>query len=251
MKKTMIALAAVAAVGAASAQVALTGGVDFGYIKNLSDNPTTGSKGLVNWGAYLDFTATEDLGGGMSVAAFMELNADSSRGATGSVYSGDRSLTLSMPAATLTFANTRSGGNQGAALVGPAALWDGTYAHGVITRSNIDVVALTVPVSGGFKVSGKYVESGPDYATAAGTATTVLGVSYSGSGLSVAANYNSSEFNVSGKAQLAAVGVTDPRSTSTDLSVVYDAGVAKVGFGYDSAAAAKQTALTRPQLCWA
>ena len=227
MKKTMIALAAVAAVGSASAQVTMTGGVDFGYIKNLAGT----SKGFTNWGAYLDFAATEDLGGGMSVAAFMELNADSSRGAAGSVYSGDRSLTLNMPAASLTFANSRSGGNQGAPLVGPHALWDDVYAQGVITRANVDAVVLAVPVAQGLKLIGKYVESGPDYAATPGSATTVLGFSYSGNGLTVGGYYNSSDFTDATKATLPAGYAT----TSTDLSVVYDAGVAKIGLGYDSA----------------
>jgi hypothetical protein len=221
------ALATIAAMGTASAQVTMTGGVDFGYIKNLAGT----SKGFTNWGAYLDFSATEDLGGGMSVAAFMELNADSSRAAAGSVYSGDRSLTLNMPVASLTFANSRSGGNQGAALVGSHALWDDVYAHGVISRANVDAVVLAVPVAAGVKVIGKYVEGAPDYAATPSAATTVLGLSYAGNGLTVGGYFNSSDYNDATKATLPAGYAT----TSTDLSVVYDAGVAKVGFGYDSA----------------
>ena len=236
--------------GSASAQVTMTGGVDFGYIKNLAET----SKGFTNWGAYLDFSATEDLGGGMSVAAFMELNADSSRASgsgtcagtalipasatatatcaiAASVYSGDRSLTLNMPVASLTMANTRSGGNQGAALVGPHALWDDVYSHGVISRANVDAVVLAVPVAAGVRVIGKYVEGAPDYAATPSGATSVLGFSYAGNGLTVGGYYNSTDYTDAAKAALPAGYAT----TSTDLSVVYDAGVAKVGFGYDSA----------------
>ena len=51
MKKTLIALAAVAAVGTSSAQVAITGGVDFTFGKSTADSVTgAASKGqLVAW----------------------------------------------------------------------------------------------------------------------------------------------------------------------------------------------------------
>jgi len=236
MKKTMIALATLAAATASFAQANITGGVQFGYVK---DN--AGNKGFTSWGAYLDITATEDLGGGMSVAAFMELNADGTRG--GGVYSGDRNLTLNTPVAALTFANSRSGGTNGAALVAPVNLWDGSYGVGsasVITRKPVDAVVLSVPVAAGLKAVVRYVESDIDYYTTPGAATWAVGGSYSGNGLSVQGNFVSTTFADGLKATLAAAGVTNPMTSSTELTVVYDAGVAKIGLGYDSARRGKQ-----------
>jgi hypothetical protein len=185
--------------------------------------------------------ASEDLGGGMKVSAFMELNMDSSRASAGSTYSGDRNMTLSTPSFSLTLANTRSGGAQAAALIAPVNLWDGCWgAGGVITRSNIDAAVLTIPMGGGLTVQGKYVESGTDYATAAGTTTMVAGAIYAAGPLKVAAGVNQSAFTPATAATLATAGVTTPRTVSTDLSVIYDAGVAKVGLGYDSARRGKQ-----------
>jgi hypothetical protein len=240
MKKTLIALAAVASLatsGAAFAQATISGGVGFASIKNLSGS----SQGLLNTGAWLDVAASEDLGGGMKVSAFMELNMDSSRASAGSAYSGDRNMTLSTPSFSLTLANTRSGGAQAAALIAPVNLWDGYWgAGGVITRSNIDAAVLTIPMGGGLTVQGKYVESGPDYATSAGTTTMVLAAIYAAGPLKVAAGVNQSAFTPATAATLAAAGITNPRTMSTDLSVIYDAGVAKVGLGYDSTRRGKQ-----------
>lgn len=240
MKKTLIALAAVASLatsGAAFAQATISGGVGFASIKNLSGS----SQGLLNTGAWLDVAASEDLGGGMKVSAFMELNMDSSRASAGSAYSGDRNMTLSTPSFSLTLANSRSGGNQAAALVAPVNLWDGFWgAGGVITRANVDAAVLSVPMAGGLTVQGKYVESGPDYATSAGTTTMVLGAIYAAGPLKVAGFVNQSAFTPATAATLATAGITNPRTMSTDLSVTYDAGVAKVGLGYDSTRRGKQ-----------
>jgi hypothetical protein len=233
MKKTLIALAAVASLatsGAAFAQATISGGFGFASIKNLSGS----SQGLLNTGAWLDVAASEDLGGGMKVSAFMELNMDSSRASSGSAYSGDRNMTLSTPSFSLTLANSRSGGNQAAALVAPVNLWDGFWgAGGVITRANVDAAVLTVPLSGGLTLQGKYVESGPDYAASAGATTMVLGAIYAAGPLKVAGYVNQSSFT---PAYTAAASLpADVRTVSTDLSMTYNAGVATIGLGYDSA----------------
>jgi hypothetical protein len=239
MKKTLIALAAVASLatsGAAFAQATISGGFGFASIKNMAGT----SQGLLNTGAWLDVSTSEDLGGGMKIAGFMELNMDSSRAAAGSAYSGDRSLTLSTPSATFILTNTRSGGNQHASLLAPVNVWDDVWNGAVITRANVDAGVIVVPLSSSVSFVGKYVESGPDYAASAGTTTMVAGATYKGNGLSVAGYVNQSAFTPATAATLAGLGVTTPRTVSTDLSVVYDAGVAKVGFGYDSARRGKQ-----------
>jgi len=261
MKKTLIALAAVASLatsGAAFAQATISGGFGFASIK---DNAGT-SQGLLNTGAWLDVSASEDLGGGMKVSAFMELNMDSSRASGGitvpacnattespckkvtaspSAYSGDRNITLSTPGFSLTLANTRSGGAQSAPLIAPVNLWDGYWgAGGVITRKNIDAAVLNVPMGNGFAVQAKYVESDGDYAASAGATTITLATTYSAGPVKAAASVNQSSFTPALQAVLASKGITDPRTVSYDMSVVYNAGVASVGLGYDSVRRGKQ-----------
>jgi hypothetical protein len=63
MKKTLIAMAAVAVAGVASAQVSITGAIGMGYQNSFGTKGTARTDGNVN------FTATEDLGGGLSVTA--------------------------------------------------------------------------------------------------------------------------------------------------------------------------------------
>ena len=260
MKKTMIALAAVAAVGSASAQVALTGGISFAWIKDIQSR-TDGSaaKSLVNSSAYIDIDATEDLGGGVKVAGHMEFNQDG--GWASHAYADTKSLVVSTPMATLLFANARSGGNQAAGLVAPGAgaLWEGAFDVGnVITRTGIDTAKLSVPVSSSFTASIAYVEGNNttpvtnnydggkfgfgygDGAQTPATSTFTLGGTYVASGLKVVGQYNMTSATEDFKTALKALKVDDPRLTSYDLSVVYDAGVAKLGFSYDSARRAKQ-----------
>jgi hypothetical protein len=63
MKKTLIAMAAVAVAGVASAQVTISGAIGMGYQNSFGTKGTTRTDGNVN------FTATEDLGGGLSITA--------------------------------------------------------------------------------------------------------------------------------------------------------------------------------------
>ena len=75
MKKTLIALAALAVSGAAFAQVTMTGLVGFGFQKSASQtksNANIGS-GMATVDGTINFTANEDLGGGMRAIASTEI----------------------------------------------------------------------------------------------------------------------------------------------------------------------------------
>ena len=141
MKKTMIALAAVAAVGAASAQVSLTGSTT-AYWTNVNDGSAAG---LVLGGAVVNFAASEDMGDGWSANIFMELDMDNGRDAK--AYHGDRRISLAGPMGSLTMANTRSGGTQGMAFVAPTNLWNDYWGAGagVLTLSLIHISEPTRP----------------------------------------------------------------------------------------------------------
>jgi len=232
MKKTLIALAAVAAASASFAQVSITGSLSAATQKNLSGS----HKGLSPTDNTLVVGVSEDLGGGMKLSASMVIENDQPRGTNWD--RGDQVLTLAAPSYSLTFASTRSGGNQGAALIAPANLDDDQWGSKVINREAIDAAVLSVPLTAAWTASYKYVE-GKNLAGAAmsggdtpGTVTHVLSAKYSANGLTAVGQFNSTSFDPTILAALQAAN--SARNTSTDLSVVYNAGFATFGLGYDS-----------------
>ena len=262
MKKTLIALAALSVAGLASAQVTITGGISVGIQSNLAK-----VSGITMPDNTLYIGASEDLGGGMKASAAMTIENDSYRGAA--FTRADQSITLTTPAGALVIRNSRSGGNQGAAQIGPVSLADDQWTSAVITREAIDAISFTVPVNANFSLTGAYVEGKDDALAAAGVknlaaattadaataaikagaagasgavnpaSTSIAGaVKYSGNGLTVTAGYTSTTFTDNLMALLVplrkAASKSDIQTTSFDVSAIYDAGVAKVGFGYDS-----------------
>jgi len=250
MKKTLIALAALSVAGLASAQVSITGSISTAYQSNLAK-----VSGLAMTDNTINVSASEDLGNGMKFAASMTLENDAGRG-TGFTRA-DQSLSLTTPVGLLAFKNTRSGGNQGAALIAPANLANDQWSSAVIKRQQIDVLAFAIPVNDSISLVLSYVEAGDKDAVAvtptdSASGTTAAGVApaggavtpgnvsyvgtakYSGNGLSVTGQFVSTTFTDFALAGLKIIRGGDVQTTSYDLSAIYDAGFAKVGFGYDS-----------------
>jgi hypothetical protein len=231
MKKTLIALAALAAFGTASAQVILAGSASVATQKNLAGT----NNGLAMTDNSLYVSATEDLGGGMSLKAAFTIENDTNRGA--GFTRADQSFAIVTPMAILALANARSGGAQGASLIAPVNLADDQWSSNVIKREAIDAASLTFPM-GMFGAKLSYVE-GKDVAgaaasgaTAPGSSSYALGGTFAQGPLSLAANFTSTTFNDTITAALTPSGSL--RNTSTDFSVKYDAGVVAIAVGYDS-----------------
>jgi len=229
MKKTMIALAAVAAVGSASAQVAITGGVDFTWGKTTAAPVGGGvSRGLAATDAYIDLAVTEDLGGGWAAKGEMEFNAD---GAWGSgMYNGDTKFTLTTPVVTVGWAATRSGGILNAIMLAPVVSptdhWGATgVGNDVMARAQVDAMGISMPLATGLTGAYKYVEAGAGYGTPT-SLTHVLGGYYVNGPFGVNYEFNSRAYpdNVQG----------DIRQIRHDVTGTYDAGVAKFALGYES-----------------
>ena len=229
MKKTLIAMAAIAAVGSASAQVAITGGVDFTWGKTTASS-TSGavSRGLVATDAYIDLTVTEDLGDGWKAKADMEFNAD---GAWASgMYSGDTKFTLTTPVATVGWAATRSGGILNAIMlapiVSPTDHWGSTgVGNDIMARAQVDAMGISMPLATGLTGAYKYVEAGAGYGTPS-SLTHVLAAYYANGPFGLNYEFNSRAYpdNVQG----------DIRQLRHDITGTYDAGVAKFALGYES-----------------
>ena len=233
MKKTMIALAAVAAVGAVSAQnVSLTGSISAATQRNL----TGSSNGIAMTDNTLNVAVSDEWDNGVKMTAAMVIENDTNRGA--GFTRADQSFGLTTSLGSVKIANTLSGGAQGAALVAPANLADDQWSSAVITREAIDVVAVSVPLSAAFTGTYSYIE-GKNLAGAAASGATqpsavsqALNVKYSADGLTVSGSFVSTAF-----VDPLLAGLNDAksaRSTSTDLSIVYAASFGKIGFGYDS-----------------
>ena len=229
---------------------------------NTSDNSYAG---MVLGGANILFSASEDMGGGWSASTKLNLDLDNGRDAK--AYHGDRSISLAGPMASLTFANTRSGGTQSMAFVAPTNLYNDYWGMGagVLTRSNIDALVLAVPLSKEITVSAKYIE-GACSTNATGATNTLNNTTLTADGVTKAIK---TCLNVDGDAppgtssyvgtfkwasgplvvvvdgvsttisdtlrtNLAALGFTSPRTQSYNASATYNAGFANFGLGYDS-----------------
>jgi len=84
MKKTLVAVAAIAAFSAAQAEVTLSGGIDYGFQTYTTGTTKTHSVGGdTNQFNNVAFSAGEDLGNGMKASARYDLGLDYSAGAGG------------------------------------------------------------------------------------------------------------------------------------------------------------------------
>jgi hypothetical protein len=92
MKKTLIALAALGVVGAASAQVTISGDLSYGYATKKDAGTSVVTQGFGMRSSNITFGVSEDLGGGLSIKA--SAGMDSVRG-NNSITGNSASLALS------------------------------------------------------------------------------------------------------------------------------------------------------------
>ena len=183
----------------------------------MSDNSAAG---IFLGGANILFSASEDMGGGW--AASTKLNLDLDGGRDAKAYHGDRNLTLAGPMASLTYANTRTGGTQGAAFVAPVNLWNDFWGAGaaILGRQPVDVLVLAFPVNKEIILSAKYIEGNCNTAVGNSATTSVPAAT------TAAANYSDAEkaYVAAAAACTAADGSTQPGSTSYVGSLKYATG---------------------------
>ena len=221
MKKTLVAFAALAVVGAASAQstATISGTIAAAYLKDFD-----GSKGLVLDSNSVKVSLSEDLGGGLKLSAATQFAGGSAR--KSNVVKEDSSIALAGGFGSLSYANTRSGTWAVAyGAVGDTWNWNGSYDNAdVFSRSAIDALTYTSPSMGGVNVIAQYVESA-DGASTPATKTAALGVKYAAGPLAIGARF------VNSKNDAFVSGIT---KNSFELGANYDLGVAKIGLGFDS-----------------
>jgi len=105
MKKTLIALATLGVVGAASAQVSISGSIAFGIQNTMADS--TAKFHMTD--ADINFSGKEDLGGGMTVSAATSISNEGLRNG-GDTSPNNTSINISGGFGSVTYVNLLSGG---------------------------------------------------------------------------------------------------------------------------------------------
>jgi Gram-negative porin len=230
MKKTLLALAVVAASGAAFAQSAtLSGNFTYGYASSKVAGVSTA--GLTTDTAAIALVATEDLGGGLKATAKVSLGGMMRDGAgTGE----DASVTLSGGFGAVSMGAVESDDGLSRARPGPAWGLDGKV-HG--SNSNIDYVSYTSPqLAPGLTAGVSYVDRAATTGSGGGGTTGAAGAQPSITGnVTYGAGPISARFDVTSWTRQGAADVTSNTNKNRfRVSGNYNLGVAKVGLGYSS-----------------
>jgi len=228
MKKSLVALAALAVVGAASAQVALTGTFSMSKTSTL-----TKATGFEQSDGNMFIGVNEDLGGGnkLSLSSGFDFGG---RNATGSE---DTSLAVSGAFGTVTLKSYESHSALENAMLSGASLSNGvadTAAVNVKLTANRNGIIYTTPDMSGFKVSAIYVNGGKGLQDGTGTPNnnkTVLNVKYANGPLTAYAEAVSLDSNYGANNTTAASAVAGGSAYAG--YALYDLGAAKVGLGYN------------------
>jgi hypothetical protein len=256
MNKTLIALAVLAASGASFAQVTVTGNLTMGhkatFVGAAAGAGGADASGLGVETSQIDFTASEDLGGGMSATAKMSIGGlDRSGESLGAVNGKDASLALKTSMGTLTLATRRGADYLTGGIAGVGAYYNGCDSSATATaaqtkvfgaRSVRDGVSYSLPI-GPVSLSAAYEEA--SFAT--GTTGQGLGVGTAGAGAttgsrrtSLGATYTASPLVANATVLVfdntAQTTSSQPQKAELRLSGSYDLGVAKIGLGVVSKA---------------
>jgi len=239
MKKSLVALAALTLVGAASAQVTLTGTLSFSQQSSLDR-----TRGIAASDNSIFLGDTEDLGGGAKLVmstgfdAGGRSNPNVAGGSTGAFGSENSSLAVSGGFGKVTLASFESDGPfanidalSGASL--PVGLFDASGITGGKRFRNM--LAYNAPAFSGVTLGLSYVTLAGQYVPeATNDAKTKItpNVTYEAGPLKAYLEY--SLFNASYNAT-AAASSPDDTVTQPTAYVTYDFGVAKVGAGWSKA----------------
>jgi len=229
MKKTLVAVAALALAGGAFAQSAATVSGKFAFAYG-SGKSTAGvkSSGFGVTDGNITFAASEDLGGGMKAGASMDVRVRG-RGASGVVDGRDAYVYLSGG-----FGEIRGGSvdAQYQTLIDLAHPQQGAGLDSCNTKFNcgdafVDMLQYTTPSMGGLTASLMLADAngaGGQQSTAATRDSVQLGLAYSNGPINAGFEYTSFGANAS-------VGLSKSRYR---LSGNYNLGVVTLGAGYGS-----------------
>jgi predicted porin len=252
MKKTLIALAVLAASGASFAQVTITGNLTMGY-QAASTGAAAGGNSADSSGFGVDtseinFAATEDLGGGMKAVAKMALaGADRSGESNGTTAGGvtgrDASLTVYTNVGLFSLGSVSSADYLSGGIAGVGAYYSGFNGKVLSARSRRDTVSYILPIND-FKLTLSYQEAANNQGIGSGTSGSnslaagnvgqtlqVIALNYAKGPLVLDGQYLNNLSSANGSTTFA--NATLPLGkTQVRLSGSYDLGVVKFGLGH-------------------
>jgi len=242
MKKTLIALAAIALAGSAFAQSTVTLGGKFGYAYESNKAGGVKANGFGVTDGNVTFAASEDLGGGLKASASMDVRVRGRGNADEGVKVGGRDATIALSGG---FGSVLLGAIEwGNDVVGLASA--GAPTHGLdngtvfMGGANTDIARYTSPAMGGFQVYGSLIDS----FTAPGAGGMQKAATLR-DGVQVGLTYNAGPLSVMGEfTNLDGNSVAANDKKVTRVAGAYDLGVAKLGAGLevdDAVGAAKTT----------
>lgn len=225
MKKTLIALAVLAASGASFAQVTITGSYAAGYQAETA--PAGDKSGLGVDTSYVAFSASEDLGGGLKASALMALDGFTRGTATG----GDSNLTLAGGFGSLSLDNGKGSDYLSGDYVGmDEKVFGAKTTSDSITYKTPSFSGLTVAFAHGESDAASQVGLGVGAAgAAAGQRNNTLTVSYAAGPLSATAAVRA--YDQTGLGGAVASSTNNPNKSLVRAKASYDLGVAKIGGG--------------------
>jgi predicted porin len=228
MKKTLIALAAVAATGAAFAQVTITGTFNAAYQSN------GGNTGIAFPDAALNFAASEDLGGGLKAAANVAFNGGTKNS---NLVNDGQNISLSGGFGSVTLSAYTSSSAATKALSGQVSLQEqapdastmgiqDSQAQAIIYQLPEFVKGLTTKVATSESYLGTYT-SNAKASSHTGTngivaKTNSLSLGYANGPFAAGANFKFSTYQSDNVAY-----------NTREAYVTYDLGVAKAGYGFN------------------
>jgi len=234
MKKTLVALAAVAVTGGAFAQSVLTGDIGFGWASSTSAaSGTANGMGITDADIY--WAATEALDGGAKVAANLMLDLSAASTAYGaSAIVLDQTLSYTTASGVKVSMGSVRGADYltgGIAAVGTNYNQD--FAGGLFsTRSVKDQIGFSLPVAEGTTLSFTSREAGTG--AGAGAASTGVGAQRDST---VGLKYTAGALIVDGGYRVydgTSLTSTSLASSMNRASASYDLGAAKIGAGYQT-----------------
>ncbi len=227
MKKTLIALAALASTAAfAQSTVNLTGTFGAGYQSYKAAGVE--NKGLTMTDATISVGVVEDLGGGLKAAANVNFTGNASRG--GNVTKEDSAVSLAGGFGTVAITNTRSSNAAVGALVFASSTPVTSLYAGVDSRAAGDALVYTSPeLFPGLRASFTHFEATEGAVTSPAKAN-IIGVSYAAGPLAASVAFKAYNSTAQAGAGAALGGVGE--KSRTEGFVTYDLGMAKVGLGF-------------------
>jgi len=231
MKKTLVALAAVAVTGGAFAQSTITGDFSYGYAQTTTGpGVSTGGMGIGDADIYWEAKEKIEGVGEVSVNMTLDLSGGSSYGQAGEYMTLKLENGVSVKMGNYKGADYLSGG-----IAAAGSNYDADLSgKNLAARSYKDTVSISIPVAQGLKLGFTMEEAEGGSAAkgtgAAGTTTygiqrrNTVSIDYAAGGLVVNAGYRTYD----GTSSLA----SSYASSLNRASASYDLGIAKIGGGY-------------------